>query len=81
MDSDEAEKFEEVKTFLAKNKMEWTQAKLSSIKSLIDTAYRIQEYPSAILLGPEGKVLVLDQKELAGEKLYETLERILPKQK
>ena len=81
MDSDEAEKFEEVKTFLTKNKMEWTQAKLSSIKSLIETAYRIQEYPSAILLGPDGKVLVLDQKELAGEKLYETLDRILPKQK
>lgn len=81
MDSDEADKLEEVKTFLAKNKMDWTQAKLSSIKSLIETAYRIQEYPSAILLGPDGKVLVLDQKELAGEKLYETLDRILPKQK
>ena len=81
MDSDEADKFEEVKIFLAKNKMEWTQAKLSSIKSLIETAYRIQEYPSAILLGPDGRVLVLDQRELAGEKLYETLDRILPKQK
>ncbi len=81
MDSDGAEKFGEVKTFLAKNKMEWTQAKLSSIKSLIETAYRIQEYPSAILLGTDGKVLVLNQKELAGEKLYETLDRILPKQK
>ena len=81
MDSDEADKLEEVKTFLAKNKMEWTQAKLSSIKSRIETDYRIQEYPSAILLGPDGKVLVLDQKELAGEKLYETLDRILPPQK
>ena len=81
MDSDEAEKFEEVKMFLAKNKMEWTQAKLSSIKSLIETSYRIQEYPSAILLGSDGKVIILDQKELAGEKLNETLDRILPKQK
>lgn len=81
MDSDEAEKFEEVKAFLVKNKMDWTQAKLSSIKSLIETAYRIQEYPSAILLGPDGKVLILDQKEFAGEKLDETLDRILPKQK
>lgn len=81
MDSDEADKLEEVKMFLVKNKMDWTQAKLSSIKSLIETAYRIQEYPSAILLGPDGKVLVLDQKELAGEKLYETLDRTLPKQK
>lgn len=81
MDSDEADKLEEVKAFLVKNKMDWTQAKLSGIKSLIETAYRIQEYPSAILLGPDGKVMVLDQKELAGEKLYETLDRILPKQK
>ena len=81
MDSDEADKLEEVKAFLVKNKMDWTQAKLSGIKSLVETAYRIQEYPSAILLGPDGKVLVLDQKELAGEKLDETLDRILPKQK
>jgi thiol-disulfide isomerase/thioredoxin len=81
MDSDEADKLEAVKMFLVKNKMDWTQAKLSSIKSLIETAYRIQEYPSTILLDPNGKVLVLDQKELIGEKLYETLDRLLPKQK
>ena len=81
MDSDEAEKFEEVKAFLVVNKMDWTQAKFSSIKNLIETAYRIQEYPSAILLGPDGKVLVLDQKALAEERLSETLDRILPKEK
>lgn len=33
MDSDEEEKLEQVKAFLVKNKMDWTQAKLSSIKS------------------------------------------------
>jgi thiol-disulfide isomerase/thioredoxin len=46
LDSDEMEKLEEVKTFLAKNKISWTQARFDSIKKLIET---------------DGKVLVLDQ--------------------
>jgi len=79
LDSDEPEKLEAVKTFLAKNRITWTQARFDSIKNLIEKSYRIQEYPSAILLDPNGKVIILDQKQLTGENLLETLDKILPR--
>ncbi len=79
LDSDKAEEFEKVKAFLVKNRINWTQARFESIQSLIEVRYRIQEYPSAILLDPQGKVLVLDQKQLTGEQLFATLDRILPR--
>lgn len=79
LDSDKPEKLTEVKAFLAKNRIEWTQARFDSIQELIEISYRIQEYPSAILLDPQGKVLVLDQKQLTGEHLLTTLDRLLPR--
>ena len=68
-----------VKDYLNKTGMTWTQARKDSILTLTQDTYRIQEYPSSILLGPDGKVLVLDQTQLQGESLFDTLERILPK--
>ena len=65
--------------YLAKNNINWTQARFESIQNLIEVSYRIQEYPSAILLDPQGKVLVLDQKQLIGEQLFATLDQILPR--
>lgn len=79
LDSDKPEEFEKVKAFLAKNRINWTQARFESIQNLIEVSYRIQEYPSAILLDPQGRVLVLDQKQLTGEQLLATLDRILPR--
>lgn len=72
------EEIEPVKEFLTKNKITWTQAKPDSIKNLIEVTYRIQEYPTAILLAPDGKVLILDQKKLIGEELLKTLDQTLP---
>jgi len=77
LDSDE--NTEDVKAVLKKAGIPWTQARLDSIKNLIEVTYRIQEYPSAILIGPDGKVLVLDQQRLKGEKLLQTLNEILPR--
>ena len=77
MDSDEDP--EKVKAVLQKNNILWPQARLDSIKTLIEATYRIQEYPSTILLGPDGKVLVLDQKKLKGEQLSQTLDQLLPR--
>ncbi len=68
-----------VKEVLAKNGINWTQARLDSIKNLIEETYQIQEFPSAILLAPDGKVLVLDQHKLQGEELLKTLNQLLPK--
>ena len=77
VDSDE--KIETVKGYIAKNKMAWTQATNDSTKRLQQADYRLQEYPSTILLGPDGKVLVLNQHLLQGDALLQTLDRILPK--
>lgn len=73
------EKIETVRVYLEKNKITWPQARNDSIKKLAMASYRIQEYPSTILLSPDGKVLVLDQHQLQGEELLKTLEGILPK--
>ena len=70
---------EEAKGFLTKSKAPWTQARKDSIKHLTEKVYRIQEYPSTVLLGPDGKVLVLDEDRIQGEPLLATLEEILPK--
>lgn len=68
----------QVKTFLQKNGITWTQARNDSIRELVERTYRIQEYPSSILLAPDGKVLALDQSLLHGEQLSKPLDRILP---
>lgn len=76
---DTDEKIETLKAYLAKNNITWSQATNDSITRLTKISYRIQEYPSTLLLGPDGKVLVLDQHQLQGEELLKTLDRILPK--
>ncbi|CAN5497133.1 hypothetical protein BH10ACI2_BH10ACI2_18660 [soil metagenome] len=73
------EKIDLARLYLAKNKITWPQAQKASIIKLADISYCIQEYPSTVLLGPDGKVLVLDQKELQGDNLSKTLDEILPK--
>ena len=65
-------------TFAENNKATWTHARKESIKTLTEVTYRIQEYPSSILLDPEGKVVSLNQKSLQGRSLLDTLERTLP---
>ncbi len=66
------------KSYMSKNGMTWTQATNDSIRNLVEVTYRIQEYPSTILIGPDAKVLVLDQNRLRGERLLETLDSLLP---
>ncbi len=77
LDSDE--NLETLRLYLKKNNINWTQARNDSIRKLIEETYRIQEYPSTILIGPDAKVLVLAQRELHGESLFKTLDQILPK--
>jgi peroxiredoxin len=70
---------ETAKDYLAKNNMTWTQATNDSIRSLIEVTYQLQEYPSTLLIGPDSKVLVVDQKQLRGKELLRTLDLVLPK--
>ncbi|HEY2846237.1 MAG TPA: TlpA disulfide reductase family protein [Pyrinomonadaceae bacterium] len=76
IDSDD--KIGTAKAYLTANKMTWTQATNDSTRDLQHKVYKLQEYPSTILLGPDGKVLVLDQDSLQGDELLQTLEKILP---
>ncbi len=71
---------ETLRSYIKKNKMNWPQATHESIKRLANVTYRIQEYPSTILLGPDGRVLVIGQDPLRGDELLQTLDRILPRQ-
>ncbi len=76
---DSDEKIETLRGYLAKNKITWPQATNDSTKQLREVTYRLQEYPSTVLLAPDGKVLVLNQRLLQGYALLDTLERTLPK--
>jgi peroxiredoxin len=70
---------DKVTAFMQKNRITWPQARKDSIRTLAEVSYRIQEFPSSVLLGPDGKVLVLDQKKLQGEELSKTLDKLLVK--
>jgi len=72
------DKTDDATAFLEKSKALWPQARKDSIKTLTDVTYRIQEYPSSILLDPDGKVVSLNQKSLQGRRLIETLDKLLP---
>lgn len=73
------EDIETLKAYQKKSGITWPQARNDSIRKLIEETYRIQEYPSTILIGPDAKVLILNQQELRRSRLIETLERVLPK--
>ena len=66
-----------IKETLKKNGLVWPQATMSSIRD-IEIRYRIHLFPTSLLLGPDGKVLILDQGKMRGQDLLKTLDRILP---
>ena len=78
---DEDKDINKVKEFLAEKGMTWTQATPESIKELVKKRFRITAYPTTMLLDPQGRIISLgrkDQPPLRGEKLFSTLEKILP---
>ena len=68
------DKIETVTDYMTKTGITWTQARKDSILELTEVRYRIYEYPSTLLLGPDGKVIVIEQEKLQGEELSKTLE-------
>jgi peroxiredoxin len=71
-----------VKSQLKSNGLMWTQATLDSIKDVV-ISYRVSSYPTTMLIGPDGKIISLNQKdgsqpELRGRDLLATLDQILP---
>jgi peroxiredoxin len=67
----------QVKDWLKRNNLTWPQATMSSIKEL-EVRYRIQAFPTSLLIGPDGKVVLLDQHKMRGQSLLKTLDRMLP---
>jgi thiol-disulfide isomerase/thioredoxin len=66
-----------IKALLKKNGMTWPQAQLESIRDL-EISYRIHLFPTSLLIGPDGKVIILDQHKMRGEDLLKTLDKLLP---
>lgn len=67
-----------IKDWLKKTGINWPQAKMESIREL-EIRYRIHLYPTSLLIGPDGKVVLLDQHEMRKENLLKTLDRMLPR--
>jgi thiol-disulfide isomerase/thioredoxin len=80
MNADEADYVSQVKSWLEKNGLDWTQATRESILPVM-RALRIHYYPTTLLLDPEGKVISLDERkkgqlDLRGKDLLESLQSI-----
>lgn len=75
---------ESIKKSLEQNGMTWTQARHDSFTDLKDYEFRIESFPTTLLVAPDGKILSLSRQEkgepdLRGKDLLETLDEILPK--
>jgi thiol-disulfide isomerase/thioredoxin len=66
-----------VRSWLARNKIAWSQATRESIRD-VEMRYRVQLFPSALLIDPEGKVAIVNQHKLRGEDLLKSLDQLLP---
>jgi thiol-disulfide isomerase/thioredoxin len=83
MNTDELEILPDVKRWLEGNGLAWTQATRESIREVIRN-FRIHSYPTTLLLGPDGKVISLnqtkkDQPGLRGNDLLKSLDKLLPR--
>ncbi len=80
MNADEADYISQVKSFLDKNNLDWTQATRESIMPVM-RSLRIHFYPTTLLLDPDGKVVSLDERKkdqlsLRGEDLLKSLQSV-----
>jgi thiol-disulfide isomerase/thioredoxin len=57
-------------------KMPWKNSVINRNEKILDD-FEVKGYPTTILIGVDGKVLMKEAKELRGEKLNETLEKFL----
>ncbi len=67
----------QIKDWLKKNGLVWPQATMASIRDL-EIRYRIHLFPTSLMIGPDGKVLLVDQNKMRGQDLLKTLDRMLP---
>ncbi|MCA1815456.1 MAG: redoxin domain-containing protein [Acidobacteria bacterium] len=80
MNTDEPEIVSQIKGQLEKQGMTWAEATRESIIGVIKS-YRIHYFPSTLLVGPDGKIISLSQRnqpDLRGPDLLKSLDRLLP---
>lgn len=80
MNTDEPEVVAQIKGQLEKQGLTWTQATRESIRDVLKN-FRIHTFPSTLLVGPDGKIISLSQKDqpsLRGADLLKSLDRLLP---
>jgi len=82
MNTDPPDVVSAIKPQLEKQGMTWPQARRETIITTIRNL-RIHSYPSTVLVGPDGKILSLnnrrkDQPELRGKELLKSLDELLP---
>lgn len=82
MNTDRAEAIPQIKTQLERNGITWPQARRETIIATIRNL-RIHSYPTTVLVGPDGKILSLnnrrkDQPQLRGKELLKSLDELLP---
>lgn len=82
MNTDTPDIVSQIKLQLEKNGMTWPQAKRDSIIGTIRNL-RVHSYPTTFLIGPDGKILSLnnrrkDQPALRGKELLKSLSELLP---
>lgn len=75
---------EQIKAWLDKNDIKWTQARHESIMDLKNFEFRIESFPTTFLVAPDGKILSMSREErgepdLRGKDLLKSLDKILPK--
>lgn len=81
MNTDTPDIVPQVKTALRDNGMDWVQARRESIEHVI-IALRINSFPTTILIGPDGKIVSLNnvrkgQPGLRGEELMSSVEAVV----
>lgn len=79
MDYERGASVDQVRAYLNENGVTWTIAQPDSVKSLIDDRFRIDGFPTIVLLGPDGRVLDISESALRGRNLATTLDRVLPR--
>lgn len=74
---------EKTRTFVSEKGVTWTQATKQSTETLVNTRFRINSWPTTVLLDPQGKIVSIGSRDmpLRGEGLSETLSKLLPEAK
>ena len=70
---------EKVRPFLAEKQVPWVNATPESIRTLVDDRFKINSFPTLVLLDPDGVVIEARSGELRGKRLMATLERVFEK--